>query len=65
MGANGNADILEYAQYSIYQQAIENSNYDLNGGGSGEIDLGVSPNQVGNPDLKWEQSYQTNFGVRC
>jgi TonB-linked SusC/RagA family outer membrane protein len=62
-GANGNADILEYAQYSIYQQAIENSNYDLNGGGSGEIDLGVSPNQVGNPDLKWEQSYQTNLGL--
>ncbi|MCW0484450.1 SusC/RagA family TonB-linked outer membrane protein [Gaoshiqia sediminis] len=62
-GANGNADILEYAQYSIYQQAIENSNYDLNGNGSGEIDLGVSPNQVGNPDLKWEQSYQTNLGL--
>ena len=62
-GANGNADILEYAQYSIYQQAIENSNYDLNGGGNGEIDLGISPNQVGNPDLKWEQSYQTNVGL--
>ncbi len=62
-GANGNADILEYAQYSIYQQAIENSNYDLAGGGNGEIDLGVSPNQVGNPDLKWEQSYQTNLGL--
>ena len=62
-GANGNADILEYAQYSIYQQAIENSNYDLNGGGNGDIDLGVSPNQVGNPDLKWEQSYQTNVGL--
>ena len=62
-GANGNADILEYAQYSIYQQAIENSNYDLNGGGNGEIDLGISPNQVGNPDLKWEQSYQTNIGL--
>jgi len=62
-GANGNADILEYAQYSIYQQAIENSNYDLNGDGSGEIASGVSPNQVGNPDLKWEQSYQTNLGL--
>lgn len=62
-GANGNADILEYAQYSIYQQAIENSNYDLNGGGSGEINLGISPNQIGNPDLKWEQSYQTNVGL--
>lgn len=62
-GANGNADILEYAQYSIYQQAIENSNYDFAGGGNGEIDLGVSPNQVGNPDLKWEQSFQTNLGV--
>ena len=62
-GANGNADILEYAQYSIYQQAIENSNYDLTGGGSGKINQGVSPNQIGNPDLKWEQSYQTNLGL--
>lgn len=62
-GGNGNADILEYAQYSIYQAAVENSNYDLAGGGTGPIDLGVSPNQVGNPDLKWEQSYQTNLGL--
>lgn len=61
-GGNGNADIAEYAQYYIYQEAIENSNYDLSGGGTGPIDLGVSPNQVGNPDLKWEQSYQTNIG---
>lgn len=62
-GANGNADILEYAQYSIYQQAIENSNYDLSGGGNGAINQGVSANQIGNPDLKWEQSYQTNVGL--
>lgn len=62
-GGNGNADILEYAQYSIYQLAIENSNYDMSGGGNGGIDIGVSPNQVGNPDLKWEQSYQTNVGI--
>ncbi|WP_375586863.1 SusC/RagA family TonB-linked outer membrane protein [Flagellimonas aurea] len=62
-GGNGNADILEYAQYSIYQTAVENSNYDLSGGGNGGISIGVSPNQVGNPDLKWEQSYQTNIGL--
>lgn len=62
-GGNGNADILEYAQYSIFQQAIENANYDLNGRGNGGIFGGVSPNQIGNPDLKWEQSYQTNLGM--
>tara|TARA_R110001583_G_scaffold122569_1_gene273854 strand:- start:9516 stop:12614 length:3099 start_codon:yes stop_codon:yes gene_type:complete len=62
-GGNGNADILEYAQYSIYNIALENSNYDLTGGGTGPINIGVSPNQIGNPDLKWEQSYQTNLGV--
>ena len=62
-GANGNADIAEYAQYSIFNSALENSNYDLNGGGQGPIHQGVSANQVGNPDLKWEQSYQTNIGM--
>ncbi|MFV8344034.1 SusC/RagA family TonB-linked outer membrane protein [Flavobacterium sp. XS2P39] len=62
-GGNGNADILEYAQYSIYNMSLENSNYDLSGAGSGTIGLGVSPNQIGNPDLKWEQSYQTNIGI--
>lgn len=62
-GSNGNADILEYAQYSIYNQALENSNYDIAGSGNGAIGQGVSPNQVGNPDLKWEQSYQTNIGL--
>ncbi|KQB42005.1 TonB-dependent receptor plug [Flavobacterium daejeonense] len=62
-GGNGNADILEYAQYSIFNNALENSNYDLNGSGSGPISTGVSANQVGNPNLKWEQSYQTNLGL--
>jgi TonB-linked SusC/RagA family outer membrane protein len=62
-GGNGNADILEYAQYSIYNISLENSNYDLVGSGYGPIAGGVSPNQVGNPDLKWEQSYQTNLGL--
>jgi TonB-linked SusC/RagA family outer membrane protein len=62
-GGNGNADILEYAQYSIFNMALENSNYDLNGSGSGTINTGVSANQVGNPELKWEQSYQTNIGL--
>lgn len=62
-GGNGNADILEYAQYSIFNAALENSNYDLSGEGFGAISQGVSANQVGNPDLKWEQSYQTNLGL--
>ncbi len=62
-GGNGNADILEYAQYSIFNNALENSNYDLDGDGEGPISEGVSANQVGNPDLKWEQSYQTNIGL--
>ncbi|MCB9296754.1 MAG: TonB-dependent receptor [Lewinellaceae bacterium] len=62
-GGNGNADILEYAQYSIFNNALENSNYDLDGDGEGPISEGVSANQVGNPDLKWEQSYQTNVGL--
>lgn len=62
-GGNGNADILEYAQYSIFNNALEFSNYDLAGGGSGPINTGVSANQVGNPDLKWEQSFQTNIGM--
>ena len=62
-GGNGNADILEYAQYSIFNNAVENSNYDLAGDGEGPIDNGVSANQVGNPDLKWEQSFQSNIGL--
>ncbi|MEL7123078.1 MAG: TonB-dependent receptor, partial [Bacteroidota bacterium] len=62
-GGNGNADILEYAQYSFYNITQEFSNYDLNGGGTGPIGAGVSATQVGNPDLKWEQSFQTNLGL--
>lgn len=62
-GVNGNADIAEYAQYSIFISAIEYSNYDLAGTGTGNINRGVSASQVGNPDLKWEQSYQSNLGL--
>jgi TonB-linked SusC/RagA family outer membrane protein len=30
---------------------------------NGETVINVTPNQVANPDLKWESSYQTNIGL--
>ena len=54
-GVTGNPSIGAYESLASLATIYASSN--------GETVAAVTPNQPSNPDLKWESSYQTNFGV--
>jgi len=72
-GQTGNQNIPgSYPTYSLYQSIYGNgaafsgdsgSAYDLNGKGSGTLPSGFTSIQTGNPQLKWETTTQSNFGL--
>lgn len=59
-GKNGNANIGAFQYVSL---TSKNNNYDFGAGESAIIVNGVKPSGTPNPDLKWEQSVQTDFGI--
>ena len=62
-GQNGNSAIANnYAAFSTYTYDVGNGAYDLNGTGTGTVS-GIKVLTTGNPDLKWETTTQTNFGI--
>ncbi|WP_375436865.1 SusC/RagA family TonB-linked outer membrane protein [uncultured Hymenobacter sp.] len=57
-GGNGNQEIgYTYQRFSSYSAG---SNY---AGNAGTIQGGIRPERIGNPDLKWETSYQYDAGL--
>ncbi|MDO4229963.1 MAG: TonB-dependent receptor [Capnocytophaga sp.] len=73
-GQNGNQESANYAIYDIYApyygvtgdyiwSTIWNTSYDINGNGSGILPSGIRRSRIGNTDLKWETTTQTNFGL--
>jgi TonB-dependent starch-binding outer membrane protein SusC len=61
-GQSGNQEVGNYASYTTYGQDIQNTNYDLTGSNSAVVS-GYSVQAIGNPDVKWETTTQTNFGL--
>lgn len=62
-GQNGNANIPAlYPAYSTYIFNTGNGAYDINGTNSSTVS-GITLASTGNPDLKWETTYQHNIGV--
>ncbi|MGD8175676.1 SusC/RagA family TonB-linked outer membrane protein [Marinimicrobium sp. ARAG 43.8] len=73
-GENGNQEIDTRATYTIYESRYattslftneqdEGTAYDLSGADQGNLPSGFARVQIGNPDLKWETSTQTNVGL--
>lgn len=75
-GQNGNQDIDNMAQYNIYtpyygvtgdyiwaSNGIWNTSYDIYGKGSGQLSSGFKRDRIGNADIKWETTTQSNFGL--
>lgn len=54
-GVTGNPSIGAYESLASLASIYASNN--------GQTVAAVTPNQPANPDLKWESSYQTNFGV--
>ncbi len=54
-GATGNPSISPYQSLSRFASLYASRN--------GQTVFAITPDQPANPDLKWETSYQTNFGI--
>ncbi|WP_299778073.1 TonB-dependent receptor [uncultured Formosa sp.] len=54
-GVTGNPSIGAYESLARFETLYASSN--------GETVSAITPEQAANPDLKWESSYQANFGV--
>ncbi len=62
-GQNGNANIPSlYPAYSTYIFNTGNGAYDIDGTNSSTTS-GITLASTGNPELKWETTYQNNIGI--
>lgn len=73
-GQNGNQETNHLAIYDIYEpyygtkgdyiwNSIWNTSYDIAGNGVGQLPSGFKRARIGNPNLKWETTTQTNIGL--
>lgn len=71
-GKNGNQEIANNAYYTLYQSIYgtdrtwdpdRGTAYDIEGKNEGELPSGFVRTQLGNEDLKWETTTQTNIGI--
>ncbi len=62
-GVTGNQEIDNNAIYNIYLTDYASTSYDINGVGSGVLPSGYKLVQNANPNLRWEESTMTNFGI--
>lgn len=62
-GQNGNDQMDNEATYTKYIYNLRAAGYDLAGINQGTIYNGIIKQRSGNPDIKWEVTTQTNFGI--
>ncbi len=72
-GQTGNQEISNIARYTLYESNYGEANfggqsygtsYDITGSNGGQtLPSGFKRNQLGNDDLKWETTTQTNIGL--
>lgn len=71
-GQAGNQETGNYATYSLYSAIYGTDHvfdtdggtaYDISGAGTGTLPSGFVKIQQANPDLKWETTKESNFGV--
>ncbi len=62
-GKTGNQEIDNLAQYTLYSTAeITTATYDI-AGTNNSIRTGIQGTNIGNPDLKWEETTDINVGL--
>lgn len=62
-GKTGNQEIDNNAIYNLYLTDYPSTAYDIFGNKSGVLPSGFKLTQNANPNLKWEASTMTNFGI--
>ena len=61
-GLTGNQEIGNYAFASMYYNNVSTSSYPI-AGNPNEVTQGISKETIGNQDIKWETTIQTNLGL--
>lgn len=61
-GQNGNQDIPAYSTIESYISDPNNSNYAINGS-QNSVSTGFMQSRNANPNLKWETTAQSNYGI--
>lgn len=61
-GQSGNQEIGDFAAFSSFATNSNNTNYDLNGLNNSVV-TGFAANRLGNPNIVWETTTQTNIGL--
>lgn len=62
-GKTGNQNISNLAQFTLYSTAeLTTATYDINGSNN-SIQTGIQGTNIGNPDLKWEETTDINIGL--
>jgi TonB-linked SusC/RagA family outer membrane protein len=62
-GKTGNQEINNNAIYNIYLSSYNTTAYDINGNKSGVLPSGYYLAQNANPNLKWESTVMSDFGM--
>ena len=62
-GKNGNDMVDPEATYTKYYTNLTTGGYDIGGINQGVIPNGIVKDRTGNPNIKWEVTTQTNFGI--
>ena len=61
-GINGKDNLADFL-YAVYAQSGNNYVFGSGANGTESINIGVKASGLSNPNAKWEQSIQTDFGV--
>lgn len=61
-GQSGNQEIGDFASFSSFATNSNDTNYDLNGSNTSVV-TGFAANRLGNPNIVWETTTQTNVGL--
>ncbi len=61
-GVNGNDNIGDFT-YAVYTSSNNNYVFGSGGNGSEAVNIGVKPSGLANPNVKWEESKQTDIGL--
>jgi TonB-linked SusC/RagA family outer membrane protein len=62
-GKNGNDRLDDNAAYTRYAMDLISAGYDISGINRGIIPAGAIKIKTGNPDIHWEVTTQSNFGI--
>lgn len=62
-GQNGNDLLDNEATYTKYSTNLVSGGYDIGGINQGVIPRGILKDRTGSPNVKWEVTTQTNFGL--